>query len=188
MQLLAGGWTIIQRRVDDSVLFNRGWDEYKVGFGQFNGNFWLGLEKIKAITDAGTNEVYIGIQTYDDSYYKFAWARYTFFGLSDEKEHYKLNLGDYVPDSTAGDSLASHGGAYFSTKDRDHDKSDKYHCADLLSSGWWYNTCHDAHLNGIYYNFPGSIKKPQVPDGITWQTWTGNSNSLKTVVMALRET
>ena len=41
---------MIQKRMDGSVDFHRTWNEYKQGFGNLVGEFWLGLDKINRLT------------------------------------------------------------------------------------------------------------------------------------------
>ena len=46
METDGGGWTVLQRRQDGSEDFFRTWNDYTAGFGDLNGEFWLGLEAI----------------------------------------------------------------------------------------------------------------------------------------------
>ena len=41
---------MIQRRVDISVTFKRGWEVYVCGFGSQDHNYWAGLEAIHLMT------------------------------------------------------------------------------------------------------------------------------------------
>lgn len=183
MDLQGGGWTIIQRRVDNATTFDRKRKAYNVGFGHLDGgNFWLGLEKIKRITDTSTHELYIGMESFLTGSSQLSSKRYTSFGLGTDSNDYTLSVSGYTGSNQ--DSLTPHNGKKFSTPDEDNDES-AAHCASDYKSGWWYNgVCHGSHLNGYYYwdgNGPiGSV------DGIVWQSWLGYETSMKTVVMAVR--
>jgi len=47
------GWIVMQQRISASVNFSQTWVTYRNGFGLFNGNFWLGNEKIHQLTGSG---------------------------------------------------------------------------------------------------------------------------------------
>lgn len=86
-----GGWTVFQKRIDGSVDFYRGWDNYKRGFGNLHGEFWLGLDKVHRLTkDRSRLRVDL-----EDTNGKTAYAEYDFFGVASERTKYKLSLGTY---------------------------------------------------------------------------------------------
>ncbi|KAM3612020.1 uncharacterized protein V6R79_001174 [Siganus canaliculatus] len=187
-----GGWTVIQRRVNGAVMFNRSWAEYKNGFGDMEadlGEFWLGNDNLHYITTQGDYSLRIYLEDFSSNQ---RYAEYKNFQVADEKDEYRLAFGDY--EGTAGDALsgtyevgvsswASHQGIRFSTYDLDNDN---YHgnCAEEDKGGWWFNRCHSAHLNGKYY--PNGHYSALTDDGIVWYTWRGWWYSLKTTVMKLR--
>uniref|UniRef100_A0A6P7GQA1 Angiopoietin-4-like isoform X3 n=1 Tax=Diabrotica virgifera virgifera TaxID=50390 RepID=A0A6P7GQA1_DIAVI len=51
METKGGGWTHIQKRFDGSQDFYLPWRDYKFGFGDLAGEFWLGLENIYHMTE-----------------------------------------------------------------------------------------------------------------------------------------
>lgn len=182
MSLREGGWTVIQRRVSNATSFSRNRPEYNVGFGEYNGNFWLGLEKIKRITDTGTYELYVGLESFLTAS-PLAWAEYGSFSLGTDDSDYTLSISSYNAASTAADALGDSNAKKFSTPDEDNDSSGT-DCAGVYQAGWWYNNCYKANLNGIYY-WDGELPDVTVPDGIIWNEWL-NGKPLKTVVMAIR--
>ena len=83
-----GGWTVFQKRRDGSVDFFRAWDDYKRGFGNLNGEFWLGLDKIHRLTVSGGYKLRIDLE---DIHGKTAFA----FSVTSERAKYQLSLGSY---------------------------------------------------------------------------------------------
>ncbi|XP_053692355.1 angiopoietin-related protein 7-like [Sabethes cyaneus] len=175
-----GGWLVIQNRYNGSVNFFRGWKEYEAGFGDLRGEFWLGLEKLHELTYVKPHELRIVLEDFDGT---IVTAQYDRFIVGGAAENYVLSsLGNYS--GNAGDSLTSdHLGMQFSTFDSDNDKSDE-NCANLRKAGWWYNSCADSNLNGLYLEGP----QPEENYGIAmcWYKFRGAKYGLKRSRMMIR--
>ncbi|XP_062567872.1 uncharacterized protein LOC134230101 [Saccostrea cucullata] len=170
-----GGWTVINRRMDGSVDFYRSWDSYKEGFGNVEGEYWLGNEAIHLLTKGKKHELRVDLQKFTG---EKAFAKYSKFSVGSESQKFKLTATGYS--GTAGDSLAWHNGRPFSTKDADNDSSKKYACAVRGKAGWWFNSCDNSNLNGPYHK---SAVKSDL--SINWDHF-GKGFSLKTAKMMSR--
>ncbi|KAH3791157.1 hypothetical protein DPMN_144637 [Dreissena polymorpha] len=171
------GWMVIQRRIDGSVDFNRSWTDYKAGFGNLRGEFWLGNEHIYQLTKEKPRELRIDMETFDGTK---RYALYSAFCVLSESEKYKLHVAGYSGD--AEDSLErGHNNQSFSTFDVDNDRSSRC-CACKYGGGWWYYSCFYVHLNGKYVT-----EKETVPylGGIHWYHLTLYYTSLKYVQMSI---
>ena len=87
-----GGWTVFQKRMDGSVDFYRGWNEYKRGSGNLNGEFWLGLDKIRRLTNSGRFKLRVDLV---GTVGEIAYAEYDMFAVTSERTKYQLSLGTY---------------------------------------------------------------------------------------------
>ncbi|XP_033728661.1 LOW QUALITY PROTEIN: ryncolin-1-like [Pecten maximus] len=127
-----GGWTVFQRRSNGSVDFYRTWNEYKNGFGNLNGEFWLGNQVLHFLSSQGGYELRIDLEDYDQSK---RFAVYKLFHVGSLDMNYKLTVRFYS--GNAGDSLKFYNGRQFSTHDADHDTA-KENCAFEYRGAWWY--------------------------------------------------
>ncbi|VDI40970.1 angiopoietin 1 [Mytilus galloprovincialis] len=173
----AKGWTVIQRRQDGSTNFYRGWDDYKNGFGEPTGEFWLGNEHIYKLTSDGGYQLRITLEDWNGD---TRYATYTTFSLGNEASGYKLTIGGYS--GTAGDAMSHNNGRSFKTKDRD----DQYKCAQLLVGAWWYGNCSFSNLNGEYLRGKTSSDKHS-ERGVAWIHWKSSRYSLKKSEMMIRK-
>ena len=122
METDGGGWTVFQRRKDGSVDFYRNWTDYEEGFGDLNGEFWLGLSKIHCLTQDRTDyTLRVDLEDFEN---ETRYAKYSTFNIGNSTTDYTITVEGYCGD--AGDSMTSSGYGYvngmkFSTKDRDND-------------------------------------------------------------------
>ena len=150
METDGGGWTVLQRRQDGSVDFYRNWTDYENGFGNLNGEFWLGLSKIHRLSKGGSNILRIDLKTFDGN---TSYAMYSNFSVGDNNTEYILFVGEY--NGTAGDSFTHQIGRKFSTADNDNDHSTSLNCAIRFNGAWWFNKCFGAYLNGPFNSIHG---------------------------------
>jgi hypothetical protein len=145
METDCGGWIVIQRRNASlgTVNFTRNWEDYENGFGDLDGEFWIGLKNIHGFTNQ--HDVELQISVWNDIDAPITW-NYPTFSVS--ANNYLLTLRGGTGDGD-NDAFAYNNGRYFSTYDRDNDGRSE-NCAYTHQGGWWYGNyqCVDANLNG----------------------------------------
>uniref|UniRef100_UPI00398EF011 angiopoietin-2a n=1 Tax=Pristiophorus japonicus TaxID=55135 RepID=UPI00398EF011 len=178
MESNGGGWTIVQRRQDGKTDFKRTWKEYKTGFGDPAGEYWLGNEYVHQLTNQKNYVLRIQMRDWEANE---AFSRYNQFYLDSEAKKYRIHLKGYS--GTAGKiSSLSQQGNDFSTKDSDNDKC-ICKCSQMASGGWWFDACGPSNLNGLYYSAGQNTNKF---NGIKWYYWKGSGYSLKATTMMIR--
>ncbi len=194
MSLPGGGWTVILKRKETDgprVDFDRTWEEYVRGFGDYNTEFIMGLKQIHEMTVNANTELYVGLQNHNelDGFFIaslcdiYKYSRYSKFSIDSYKTGYALNIAGFDKSSTAGDSLKDHNKTPFSTHDRDNDKH-QTNCANSHSGGWWFHECRESQLTGKGYK---EGDHTQSHDGIIWESAMRQKQySMKAAVMAIR--
>ena len=87
-----GGWIVFQTRLDGSVDFYRNWTDYRQGFGNLSGEFWLGLDKIHRLTNLANNKLRVELEDFDGN---TAYAEYDTFAVADEADNFRLSVDGY---------------------------------------------------------------------------------------------
>ncbi|XP_044127307.1 fibrinogen-like protein 1 [Bufo gargarizans] len=184
-----GGWTLIQRHNGaDGLSFEKMWTEYENGFGNLEGEHWLGLKYIYALTNQKdrSSKLHISIGDFDGHE---AYAEYDSFTIGGASSYYKLSAGNYS--GTAGDAFlgdgrngTNHHGSTFSAVDLATDNCHPFcmvgdiiylSCSKQFSAGWWFNACGSANLNGVWRSPP---RYRYWASSVSWPTWRP-SESLK---------
>ncbi|CAC5396824.1 Angiopoietin-4,Angiopoietin-1,Ficolin-2,Tenascin-R,Tenascin,Fibrinogen C domain-containing protein 1-B,Fibrinogen C domain-containing protein 1 [Mytilus coruscus] len=173
----SGGWTVIQHRFNGMQTFEKNWHEYKTGFGDVSGEFWLGNDNLHAILSQRKYKMRVDLEYLDGN---TALAVYSGFNVGNESTGYKLSISGYS--GTAGDGMTdiyrnSLNGMNFSTADRNQDMSDTQDCAELKRSGWWHRNCATGNVNGLYR--PGE----KGDDVMHWRTLNGTYSLSMTRMM-----
>ena len=164
-----GGWTVFQRRKDGSVGFDRTLDDYKAGFGNLDGEFWLGNENLhRLLSLRDMYELRIDM-VYNDN--TKTYAKYGKFMVGSEDQKYVLTVGNYSG-TTRVDTFGLCNECEFSIK--------LSLIQDGFENAWWMCSESDNNLNGIYYT-------DRIAERLRWG-WPDHQHSwLKFVEMKFRE-
>ena len=179
METDGGGWTVLLKRQDGSVDFYRNWTDYKSGFGNLDGEYWLGLDNMYLLThqSGGPPQLRVDLADWEGN---TAFAKYDQFLVGDEDSNYTLYVSGYQSNSTTGDSLTYHNSQRFSTPDRDNDAGSG-HCVVTYNAPWWYRNCYHSLLTGRY--FQNGVMST---GGVNWYLWRRNYVSFRVAEMKIR--
>ena len=167
------GWTVFLKRINGSVDFYQVLATYSEGFGDVNGEYWLarGLEALHTMTTAKTYQVRADISDWAG---EFAHSLHASMAVANASDDYRLTVGDFRGGGGGGLLTKNHN-MRFSTKDADRDMDSRFHCAERLSGGFWYNKCTWCNPTGVYY-IGGAYTHPDhgthANNGIQWRSWS----------------
>ncbi|CAK1554157.1 unnamed protein product [Leptosia nina] len=136
--------TLLQRRYNGTVEFNRKFVEYVQGFGDATSEFWLGLQTMHEITADNCSSMRIDMT---DIYGSDWYAQYEHFSVGTADTGYVLEVSGFK--GNASDAFEYQNHMEFSAIDRDRDISNT-HCAANYEGGWWYSHCQHVNINGKY--------------------------------------
>jgi len=123
--------------------------EFKIGFSDDRGNYWLGNDLLSQLTHSGRYKLRFDLRRRGAGWY---YAEYNTFVVMGEEDNYKLHVYEYS--GNAGrDSFSYQNGMMFTTYDRDNDPwkniPSRNNCAVYNGGGFWYNNCAECAVNTI---------------------------------------
>ena len=137
-----GGWVVFQRCSHPfGMSFNRNWAAYQQGFGDMNGEFWLGNDKIHRLTSTATTEFRIDLTASGPSY---GHAKFSNFQVHNNANKYWWSMNSYsgnIGNAMYGSETQAwnQNNMRFSTPDQDNDNNPGGSCAASSMAGWWCN-------------------------------------------------
>ena len=126
---------------------NRDWVKYEDGFGDLNGEFWIGLRSMHCLTSQGNWELRIDYKLKNGTE---SYLYYNKFAIGSAEDQYPLNTSgfDSIGLTDPFDSGHPLTGMKFTSRDRDNDLNGS-NCAQCYG-GWWHNDCNNIRLNNKY--------------------------------------
>ncbi|XP_066956655.1 fibrinogen-like protein 1 isoform X2 [Macrobrachium rosenbergii] len=172
-----GGWTVVllRRPLGTQVNFNRGWRDYRIGFGSPDTEYWIGNDVLHALTNGATQVLRVDMTDWDG---ESRYAEYSSFHVAGIDHEYSLRLG--TVSGTAGDALKDHDKMLFSTPDRDNDIDNYRHCAGEYSSGFWFYKCYSMSPTNPLLSKQVNVK------GITCDSFHSDSTTLQSITFKVK--
>ena len=132
---------------DGSGSMNRPWAEYRVGFGDPSGNYWLSNDLLSQLTANNRYKLRIDLQSrHNNNWY---YAEYSTFIVLSEADNYTLQVGRFSGNANYDAFGLRQNGQKFTTIDRDNDLWSSYNCAADSGGGFWYGDwCGWCRVNG----------------------------------------
>jgi len=125
---------------------NRLWAEYKVGFGDPSGNYWLGNDLLSQLTANYRYKLRFDLQQRDTG--NWYYAEYSWFRVLSEADSYTLMVTGFSGNASSDAFGLWHNGEKFSTLERDNDRLSSHNCAARIGGGFWWQDCGWCHVNG----------------------------------------
>ena len=148
----------MQNNVDTPNAFNRPWLDFKNGFADSSGNYWLGNEAIHNYLAGHQYQLHVYVYPVSAVYPILAIYQWI-FAVGDSTSNYQISLTKSGGNAT-GDGMGAMTNQMFSTSDMDNDV-DSHSCAATYGAGWWYGgdslsngyQCGTTMLNGCGNTF-----------------------------------
>jgi len=161
---------LIQQNLDGSDFFNRSWADFKVGFDDPRGNYWLGNDILSELTQTGRYKLRFDLLKKGSN--TWCYADYSTFIVLGEVYKYKLQVSGYKG-NTGYDAFGTHNGMLFTTYDRDNDPwtNAHYHdnCAVYNGGGFWWasylgycGSCDVNAVSGTAEDFSWDLQRGQL--------------------------
>ena len=150
---------LIQNNVNTPNAFNHSWLDFQNGFGDSNGNYWLGNEAIQNYLDGYQYQLHVYVYPVSVVYPLQAIYQ-NYFNVGDSTSNYSISLTMSGGNATS-DGMVAMFDKMFSTSDIDNDEDSHNSCAMTYGAGWWYGSiplsngyaCGITVLNGYGNNF-----------------------------------
>ena len=175
METDGGGWIVIQRRNASMgwVNFYRNWADYEKGFGDWDGEFWIGLKNIHKLTNQ--QNMALNITVWNSTGNSINW-NYQLFGIYDKTNRYAVSALSGSSGSGSIFGAFEHGaGSSFHFNTYDYYVGSN-NCVFSRQSGWWYYSgrCSDyANPNGRHHP-SGIYGTHSTGERLFWRTSSGN--------------